>query len=214
MRHYVIYLGLTCIQIVSAGRYHDYTTESFQERCLTSHNQLRNKHGARPLIVDPKLVAFARHRAKTLSETELLVHDARGRGENLAWDWSLDSGTKLAPPVDCSLIVNDWYNEIKYYNFQRPNQMPINIIGHFTQVVWRSTDKVGCAQAGSVGGNKGGVYTVCNYDPPGNRQGLFIANVTPKLTRHPVVFACTKILVMLRNAKCYRKKILGHVTAS
>lgn len=52
-------------------------------------------------------------------------------------------------------------------------------MGHFTQVIWTGSTKVGCGQAASLG-KKGGVYTVCNYDPPGNYIGQFPANVKNK----------------------------------
>ena len=50
------------------------------------------------------------------------------------------------------------------------------IIGHFTQVVWKSSTKMGVGKARSQGG---WTYVVANYSPPGNYQGQFTANVLP-----------------------------------
>jgi len=47
--------------------------------------------------------------------------------------------------------------------------------GHFTQVVWKSSTQVGCAVAGPS--KSGWFYVGCNYTPPGNYQGQYVANV-------------------------------------
>ena len=43
--------------------------------------------------------------------------------------------------------------------------------GHFTQVVWKATTKLGC------GYNQGCGYIKCEYDVGGNMQGDFENNV-------------------------------------
>lgn len=40
--------------------------------------------------------------------------------------------------------------------------------GHYTQVVWANTKRVGCAAAEC---RNGGTFVVCSYDPPGNMDG-------------------------------------------
>ncbi len=40
-------------------------------------------------------------------------------------------------------------------------------VGHFTQMIWRNTTKVGCAIASSHSDD----ILVCRYSPPGNREG-------------------------------------------
>jgi len=66
-----------------------------------------------------------------------------------------------------------WYNEKDQYNFSN-GQFSMNT-GHFTQVVWISTKKLGCGI--SLNGNR--AYGTCSYIPPGNFQGEFNANVKP-----------------------------------
>ena len=39
--------------------------------------------------------------------------------------------------------------------------------GHYTQIVWETTQKVGCAKIQCDGFD----LWVCNYDPPGNWVG-------------------------------------------
>ncbi len=45
--------------------------------------------------------------------------------------------------------------------------------GHYTQLVWRDTERVGCgvANCNNVDGFGAGNLWVCNYDPPGNYVG-------------------------------------------
>lgn len=52
--------------------------------------------------------------------------------------------------------------------------------GGFTQVVWKSSTQVACAQADCAAGtiyNQKSTLTVCRYSPPGNMQGQFAQNV-------------------------------------
>ena len=52
----------------------------------------------------------------------------------------------------------------------------VNCLGHFTQVIWKSSSRLGVGYARSRGGT---VYVVANYDPPGNFQGKFQTDVLP-----------------------------------
>jgi len=56
-----------------------------------------------------------------------------GYGENIY----MASGGNLAGTD----AVRSWYNEIKYYNWNHPS-FQMNT-GHFTQVVWKSSKKLG-----------------------------------------------------------------------
>ncbi|KAK2998900.1 hypothetical protein RJ639_023346, partial [Escallonia herrerae] len=49
--------------------------------------------------------------------------------------------------------------------------------GHYTQVVWRNSVRLGCARVQS---NSGWWFIACNYDPPGN----YIAQPHPPRTAH------------------------------
>lgn len=68
--------------------------------------------------------------------------------------------------------VKSWYDEVSMYNFNSHGFS--SGTGHFTQVVWRGSKKLGVAK---VENNKGQVFVVANYDPPGNYQGQFEQNV-------------------------------------
>ncbi|WP_280477572.1 CAP family protein [Nocardia asiatica] len=167
-----VLLGLTAPGPAWAATARDYTTDAFQRDCLHAHNGYRKRHAAPALVTDPALVAFAKKRANKLATTEIFAHDAGNYGENLAWNWS----SAGAAPVACAAPVKNWYDEVKDVTWDDPERN-WSRTGHFTQVVWRGTTKLGCAQAGAINGKKGGTYTVCNYDPAGNMMGDFAENV-------------------------------------
>lgn len=83
--------------------------------------------------------------------------------------------------VDGIEPVKSWYDEIALYNYNSPGFS--SGTGHFTQVVWRDSTKLGIAKAQN---SKGQIFVVANYDPPGNYQGQFEENV-PRLGAKKVV---------------------------
>jgi len=68
--------------------------------------------------------------------------------------------------------VDKWYQEVSKYNFRAGKDDNL-AAGHFTQVVWKGSKKLGIALARR--NNK--VYVVANYDPPGNFIGQYGQNV-------------------------------------
>ena len=84
-------------------------------------------------------------------------------GENLGWE-KKSSG----PPPPSKAIptsINGWYEEIKDYDFEDPSKST-DITGHFTQLLWKSSERVGMATAPSPLTNI--TYVAALYDPPGN----------------------------------------------
>ncbi|XP_063357391.1 GLIPR1-like protein 1 isoform X1 [Pelmatolapia mariae] len=72
--------------------------------------------------------------------------------------------------------IKSWVDEVKDYNYQENSCRFAKVCGHYTQVVWASTYKVGCAVQLCPDGikhfiNKKGVLFVCNYATAGNIIG-------------------------------------------
>ena len=70
-------------------------------------------------------------------------------------------------------VVESWVSEVKDYNYG--SNSCSKVCGHYTQVVWAKTTKLGCAvakctQNSPLGGGAWELW-VCNYDPPGNYSG-------------------------------------------
>lgn len=68
---------------------------------------------------------------------------------------------------DAKYVVDAWAGEKVDYNYNKNKCKPGKMCGHYTQIVWQTTRKVGCAKI------ECGEYDiwVCNYDPPGNWVG-------------------------------------------
>ena len=127
---------------------------------LNPHNARRAKPGVPPLSWSASLAKTA----QAWADRCVFEHASTGYGENLAQGTGDYSGVNA---------VNDWYNEISAYDFNNPSFS--DATGHFTQVIWKSTKKVGCGVAQC---SDGALY-VCNYEPAGNMEGAFPDNVPP-----------------------------------
>jgi hypothetical protein len=98
-----------------------------------------------------------------------------GYGQNLAtWGSSGDiSDRQIKSGADG--VTEQWYNgEVNAWQFfgldNPPASSDLHEWGHFTQVVWKDTQKVGCATVQCPAGTTLSLpswYTVCNYSPPG-----------------------------------------------
>ena len=65
--------------------------------------------------------------------------------------------------------IDAWCDEVKYYHYKTNTCEPRQMCGHYTQIVWHSTTRVGCGAAVS---NDGMEYFIsCNYGPAGNIIG-------------------------------------------
>lgn len=70
-------------------------------------------------------------------------------------------------------MVEGWYSEIENYDFKRGKSNNGRCIGHFAQVIWKSTTKVGMARSTC------GCYVFANYLATGNVEGQYLTNVLP-----------------------------------
>jgi len=67
--------------------------------------------------------------------------------------------------------VQAWYDEISLYSYS-PGPFKFSTeTGHFTQIVWGSTNRLGCARSRYVANGFPHQLLVCNYGPGGNVQG-------------------------------------------
>ena len=75
------------------------------------------------------------------------------------------------------------YNEINNYDFVSGTSKG-GVIGHFTQMVWKSSTKVGYGVAEAPSPKYGGkiVFVVAKYQPAGNMGGAYTQNVNPLIS--------------------------------
>ena len=134
---------------------------------VDAHNRYRARHCAAALTWSAKLAEVAQRWANALRDRGCQFgHSGGNFGENLA------AGTKGT--LDPGSVVKMWYDEIAQYRF--PDGGFSMETGHFTQVVWRGTQRVGCGHSQCKGMD---IY-VCEYDPPGNWEGQYRDNVRPR----------------------------------
>lgn len=140
-----------------------------------------------PLTWSDEIAEFAQEWADTLAaECETIHHRQQNRyGENIAAQWSF--GAQSTEPYG-PVAVEAWAAEIECWEFgsitglgvQGTEKCDAQCIeaqnssgcGHYTQLVWRETKRVGCGYASCDAGNRRLMeIAVCNYDPPGNYVG-------------------------------------------
>ena len=140
---------------------------SFDQRLLIAHNLERESLGLEPLSWNPALAQSAQQWADYLAATGRFEHAPENHrnpeGENL---WA---GTKGYYQPEA--MVGAWIREKQYF---RPGVFPDNSttghvadVGHYTQLVWRATSEVGCAEAASTRED----ILVCRYAEAGNYRG-------------------------------------------
>ena len=140
---------------------------------LTAHNRVRARLRLSPLTWSSSLSQYSTQWANQLKRSNgcQMRHRSNSNfGENLFWAspyrWS--DGTTEIQKINSAFVVNEWAKEAKYYHYRSNSCQPGQQCGHYTQMVWKSSKKVGCGFA--VCPDKSQVW-VCSYDPPGNWQG-------------------------------------------
>jgi len=178
-----------------------FSLRPFEQSCVDYHNFFRALHNQAPLLWDPSLQESAQKWADYLTKAapthplelapgfEATAHwphsdqdgeyRGKGIGENIAWDFS-------AQGSPCDESVYRWYAEYFYFNEKNPmvSRRKNQPVGHLTQMMWTTTEAVGCAKTDIFVPNKAGysgdgmisTYTVCHYTPQGNIIGLELEN--------------------------------------
>ena len=106
--------------------------------------------------------------SRTIVQTAALTNAQGGpHGENMAEGFGSPA-----------LAIDAWAGEESDYNWSNADFSEQT--GHFTQLVWQNTTRVGCGAAHCNGQGENaafGWFMVCEYDPPGNVIGQFQYNV-------------------------------------
>ena len=144
------------------------------QEMLQAHNTWRKKAGALALRWSPDLAAQAQNRARQLAGRGCIIEHgllAEELGENLYRAGPLraegrDDAVMTASPSD---VVDAWGAESVDYSPASGSCAPGRQCGHYTQIVWPSTEEVGCGMA--ICPSLGQVW-VCLYRPKGNVRVL------------------------------------------
>lgn len=136
-----------------------------REAMVAGHNAARVEPGLPPLRWSDALAADARAYARELARSGRFEHSPQPRGSPPQGE-NLWTGTRGAYAY--REMIGHWVAERRFY---RPRPVPessnsgrFEDVGHYTQIVWRETQEVGCAEASSRTDD----YLVCRYLPAGN----------------------------------------------
>lgn len=159
-------LGSTCAMAAQIDR----------DSIVATHNKWRGEVGVGRLRYSPELEVSSQTWADHLKQTNhcKMRHSVpEGRyGENLFWasalSWS--DGRRELQKVPSAKPVDSWGSEIHDYNYAKNSCKPGKMCGHYTQMVWRTSTKVGCAMA--VCEDSQEQVWVCQYQPAGNVLGF------------------------------------------
>ena len=145
--------------------------ELLRSTMMAAHNDARREYGVSPLIWDEGLAKDARTYAEALAKAYRFEHDPQ-RGRNPRQGENLWMGTRTA--YSYTEMISQLIAERRHY---RPGRFPDvsrtgdwSEVGHYTQIVWPTSQKVGCATAS----NRTRDYLVCRYSPAGNVVGTMM----------------------------------------
>lgn len=175
--------------------YHSGLTDAERRQIVFLHNKYRSfiatgketNAGGMPtaadmlqMVWDKELAAVAQKRA----EQCIYAHDCFDCrrvenfdvGQNIAYQDLECFGTgecniHLSSAPDWPYVIKMFYDEVEIFDKKYMNSivfLPGKEYGHFTQMVWAKTWRIGCGFVAFVKGNGYRHFYVCNYGPSGN----------------------------------------------
>ncbi|NWX73102.1 GRPL2 protein, partial [Alca torda] len=149
------------------------TDKAFVEDCMRVHNDLRSKvqppaSNMQYMTWDAALARTARAWAnKCIFEHNIYLNKKHqchpnftSVGENI-WVGSCQA-------FYVADAIKAWYDEVRFYTFAV--QKCTKTCGHYTQIVWDHSYKIGCAVTlcKEIAGIRNAANFICNYSPSGN----------------------------------------------
>ena len=169
------------------------STDSMASAAVSRHNDHRRNHTDTPDVTwDADLAATAQDVANMCNWTHVTTVNGGGYGQNYG---ASPSGSTIEDAIEM------WYAETNlflssYYGQSSPANRGCTPdgkggytcpeYGHFTQVIWKGSTKIGCAIADCSGGYDAGtdgktptgtsdpVFQVCNYSPAGKHSQTYL----------------------------------------
>lgn len=174
---------------------------------LNLHNDYRRVHNAPIMSLNSQLNDDAQRYAEKLARESVFEHDKnnRNQGENLGLQCARGSDADLVKKV-----VDAWYKEVCGYNFDNPG-VSSGVTGHFTQVVWKTSTRlgIGFARGSYTFGSQrfdNCLFVVGRYLEPGNLVGAYTQNVSKGSFN---VQICRSSNNYGKRSKPFRKPISG-----
>ncbi|KAF2817141.1 PR-1-like protein [Mytilinidion resinicola] len=154
----------------------DINNARFQDQVLRAHNWMRGPHCAQRLYWDDDLAQKAL--AGVQSCTPVMQH--YDIGTNLAGYGPAGDDPEQYYYDTWNIIAYSWgTDEEAKYDYNHPGFS--DATGHFTQVVWRDSSRVGCAWNVCPADVAYQVRFYCGYRNPGNVAPFYPDNVWPRV---------------------------------
>ena len=145
-----------------------------------AHNDLRKKYASPALKYSKALEKVAKKWASKLQADGCDMVHSHGKvgetGENLFWASAYKTANAKDPKgkwiwhsklkkVKEQEVVQAWYDEVQWYDYETNSCEEGQMCGHYTQVIWNTTTELGCA---AMACDDRSQVWVCEYSPPGN----------------------------------------------
>ncbi len=162
--HAVVCLALTAA-FVLPGAASAMLPGEIQARLLAVHNTARAEVGVPAMHWDDRLAMDAEQWARHLAQINALVHSGSQGEPNNEEGENLWMGSRGYFSVE--QMAGTWAAEKTPFRRARHWEDDFRNVGHYTQMVWRSSTRVGCAIASCAQYD----FLVCRYSPQGNFFG-------------------------------------------
>ncbi len=133
--------------------------DSAKQLILNEHNFYRKIVGAPPVFWSDTVEKYA------IEQVAEIIENPNNYKINPYYGINIYRSPENPTPTK---IVEYWAKEQRYYHGEVIDEKNVELVGHYTQIIWKQTFSIGCA----LGQTKGGVYVVvCLYNPKGNCIG-------------------------------------------
>lgn len=144
---------------------------SLKRGCLKIHNDFRKRHGASSLLWSDPLYRKAyeitdRIAMNNVPQQNLSQYERPGL--NLGFV-HLNPITNRSAETPCIKAVEEWYGQKLNYDYESPKLTAED--RDFTQLVWKSTKRVGLSRTISLDGRN--AYIASVYEPVGNVDSYY-----------------------------------------
>ncbi|KAI2639230.1 CAP domain-containing protein [Xylaria nigripes] len=162
--------------------------DDFQSQALFHHNIHRANHSSPEVTWNDEIAGYAAITAATCHFAHDMNEGNAGYGQNIAL-YGVSSGALALGETGAikMAVTNMWYDgEFRaflpsYYGQTTPDMTNFDTWGHLSQTIWSGSTSIGCAvkfcPAGTAYSNLDSWFSVCNYHPPGNINGLYALNI-------------------------------------
>ncbi|MDD5387351.1 MAG: CAP domain-containing protein [Sulfuricurvum sp.] len=144
-----------------------------QQQIVDVHNGYRKQVHVNGLEWSDELSSVAQQwvlHLRNENQCNIVHSHISGLGENLFWASAVyvSNGSTYPQSITPREVVDAWGSEKENYHHKDNSCDDGKVCGHYTQLVWHNTTKVGCAM--TVCSDQSQIWS-CNYSPPGNFLG-------------------------------------------